>query len=91
MKTSLLLALAATATTLAAAPQVAQARDGCGRGYHENRYGRCVLNRDYRYNRGYHRNRVVLTIGQYYPGQGYWDGQRYWRERYRYHNGWRYR
>jgi hypothetical protein len=84
MKKSLLLALAATATTLVAAPPV-QARDGCGRGYHQNRWGRCVLNREYR------RDRVVLTVGQYYPGQGYWDGRRYWRERYRYHHGWRYR
>lgn len=25
-----------------------QVRDGCGRGYHENRHGRCVENDDYR-------------------------------------------
>jgi len=84
MKKSLLLALAAAATTLVAAPQAAQARDGCGRGYHENRWGRCVLNREYR------RDRVVLTVGQYYPGQGYWDGHRYWRHRYMERNRWRY-
>ena len=84
MKKSLLLALAASATTLVAAPAV-QAHDGCGRGFHQNRWGRCVSDRRY------HDRRVVLTIGQYYPGQGYWDGQRYWRERYRYRNGGRYR
>lgn len=66
---------------------VAQARDGCGAGYHRGPYGHC------RPNRG---DRVVavgprLVVGNYYRGQGYWDGHRYWRERYRWHNGWRYR
>lgn len=87
MKKSLLIALAAAATTLVAAPQ-AQAREGCGPGYHRTPHGRCVLNRNWRHNRHSH---TTLVIGTYYPGHGYWDGRRYYRHRYRYHNGWRYR
>lgn len=30
----------------ASSVQVLQVRDGCGRGYHANRWGRCVVNRD---------------------------------------------
>ena len=29
-----------------AAGSIIQVRDGCGRGYHENRHGRCVENED---------------------------------------------
>ena len=77
MKTILSLALfsgllfassAATAAVIAPpAPHnsvsITQVRDGCGRGYHENRWGRCVVNRDGRgwggdgCGRYYHRNR----------------------------------
>ena len=87
MKKSLLLAVAAAAATLVATPQ-AQARDGCGRGFHENFRGRCVPNRGrfYRAEPG-----IRLVIGNFYPGRGYWDGRRYWPHRYRWHEGWRYR
>jgi len=45
--------------------QVLQVRDGCGRGYHQNRRGRCVENEDRGWGGGrgdgcgryYHRNR----------------------------------
>jgi hypothetical protein len=82
MKKSLLLALAATAATLAAAPP-AQARDRCGAGYHRNAHGRCVMNHRAR--------RPVLVIGRYYNGHGWWDGRRYYRHRYMHRGHWRYR
>ena len=54
---------AATAAVIAppaphASVNVLQVRDGCGRGYHENRWGRCVRNRDWDgCGRYYHMNR----------------------------------
>ncbi|HEX4693165.1 GCG_CRPN prefix-to-repeats domain-containing protein [Sphingomonas sp.] len=83
----------AALVTVAAIP--AQAREGCGRGYHRGWHNRCMPNRGY--DRGYDRGAVVaapgvrLVIGNYYPNQGYWDGSRYWQHRYRNGNGWRYR
>lgn len=63
----------------------AQARDGCGAGFHRGPWGHCRPN-------GY-RGRVVVAprIGVFYAGRGYWDGHRYWRHRDRWHGGWRYR
>ncbi|MBS0480016.1 MAG: hypothetical protein JSR79_12050 [Proteobacteria bacterium] len=81
------LATGAAIAALAAIP--AEARQGCGHGFHRGYYGRCVPNRG---------DAVVvrepgvrLVIGNYYHGRGYWDGRRYWWHRYRYNNGWRYR
>ena len=83
----LLITLAAAGSMVAiAAP--AFAREGCGRGYHQGAYGRCVMNGP-RYVRP--APTVRLVIGNYYGGRGYWDGRRYWQQRYRHHNGWRYR
>jgi hypothetical protein len=83
MKKILALALA-TGVALGAA-SAADARDGCGRGFHRGLYGHCRPNY----------NRVVvapgLVVGNFYDGRGYWDGRRYWQRRYRWHNGWRYR
>ena len=83
MKKILALAIAAGAAVVTVTP--ADARQGCGPGFHRGYYGHCRPNRD----------RVVvapgLVIGTYYRGQGYWDGRRYWRHRYRWHNDWRYR
>jgi hypothetical protein len=85
MKKLLALAFAAGAAVVATAP--ADARQGCGPGFHRGPYGHCRPNRD----------RVVvaapgtLIVGNFYRGKGYWDGQRYWQRRYRWHNGWRYR
>lgn len=84
MKKVIALALAASATLgLASA---ADARQGCGRGFHRGYYGRCIPN-------GYYREGVVgaPTVGFYYGNRGWWDGHRYWHDRYRYHGGWRYR
>lgn len=82
---TLLLACAATAAAAASlvVASPAEARQGCGAGFHRGYYGRCVPNRGYR--------APVLVIGNFYHGRGYWDGRRYWQHRYRHHNGWRYR
>jgi hypothetical protein len=85
MKALLAIALAAGATLVASSP--ADARQGCGPGFHRGPYGHCRPNRD----------RVVrvapgaLVVGNFYSGRGYWDGRRYYPHRYRYRNGWRYR
>ena len=80
-----LIALALAAGVAVVATSAADARDGCGRGFHRGPYGHCRPNRD----------RVVvapgLVIGNFYTGRGYWDGRRYWQRRYRWHHGWRYR
>lgn len=84
MKKLLLIALAAGAAMTAVAP--AEARQGCGGGFHRGPYGHC------RPNRG--RGVVVVReprIGVFYPGRGYWYGNRYWQHRYQRHGGWRYR
>jgi hypothetical protein len=84
MKKLLALALAAGAAIVTVSP--ADARQGCGPGFHRGPYGHCRPNR----------GPVMvapgaLIVGNYYRGQGYWDGRRYWRHRYRWHNDWRYR
>jgi hypothetical protein len=75
--------------TLAAIP--AEAREGCGRGFHRGAYGRCIPNGPPPRAVVVREPGVRLVIGNFYQGRGYWDGRRYWRERYRYNNGWRYR
>lgn len=78
------LIIAALAAGVAFAAMPAAAADGCGRGYHRTPRGVC------RPNMGPRRG-PVLVVGRYYQNRGYWDGRRYYRQRYRYHNGWRYR
>jgi len=86
MKKLLAAALLAGAATIASAVP-ANAAEGCGRGYHRGPAGHCRPN--------YGRGPVVvapgLVVGNFYHGRGYWDGHRYWQNRYRYHDGWRYR
>jgi len=74
MKLMILSAMAAGAVALVA-PPAAEARQGCGVGFHRGPAGACRPN----------------VRGGFYRGYGYWDGHRYWRTRYRYHGGWRYR
>jgi hypothetical protein len=90
MNKLILLALAA-GTAVATIP-VANAREGCGPGFHRGPAGHC------RPNGGYDRGPAVvggpgvrLVIGNYYHGRGYWDGRRYYQNRYRHGGGWRYR
>jgi hypothetical protein len=73
MKRVILTALAVSAAIGVAS--TADARQGCGRGFHRGPHGRCIVNR----------------VGGYYSGFGWWDGHRYWKNRYRWHGGWRYR
>ena len=75
MKTILALALAATIGTGVIAVAPADARDGCGPGFHRGPRGACLGNR----------------VGGFYGRQGYWDGHRYWQHRDRFQGGWRYR
>ncbi len=82
MKLVATIGLASVVALAAAVP--AQARDNCGRGFHRNYHGRCVPNRG----RG---PQVTFVVGRNYPGQGYWYNNRWYRQRYRYHNRWRYR
>jgi len=83
----ILLAAVLTAGVAFSTVSVAEARQGCGAGFHRAPNGRCRPNAGPR--------RVViapgLVVGRFYAGRGYWDGRRYYRQRYRYRSGWRYR
>jgi hypothetical protein len=65
-----------------AAASPADARQGCGSGFHRTPYGRCVPNRG---------DRVMFVVGRYYPGRGYWYNNRWYHHRQRWHGDWRYR
>jgi hypothetical protein len=84
MKNMLTLALAAGIALGTAT--IAEARQGCGPGYHRGPAGHCRPNAN---------NRVLVTprgliVGNFYTGRGYWNGERYYRHRARNHRGWRY-
>jgi hypothetical protein len=81
MKAIAAIGLNSAAVALAAASP-AQARQGCGPGFHRAPNGAC------RPNRG---GQQVFVVGRYYPGRGYWYQNRWWHRRYRYRNEWRYR
>jgi hypothetical protein len=81
-----LIAIALAAGVAVAGASAADARDGCGRGFHRGPYGHCRPN----HVGGLALNAPVLVVDRYYPGRGYWDGRRYWQHRGRHHDGWRY-
>ncbi len=81
----LLAAILLTGVATIGATTSADARDGCGRGGYRGPGGHCRVMRG---GPGY--GAPVLIVGRRYD-RGYWDGHRYWQNRYRYHNGWRYR
>ncbi|MDB5692794.1 MAG: hypothetical protein JWO81_1857 [Alphaproteobacteria bacterium] len=85
MKRIFALALAAGVAVAAVSP--AQAREGCGPGFHRGPYGHCRPNRG----PGVVAVAPGLVVGNFYGGRGYWDGRRYWQHRYRHNNGWGYR
>lgn len=65
---------------------IAEARQGCGPGFHRGPAGYC---------RPDHRESVVVTprgliVGNFYAGRGYWDGRRYYQHRRHHGGGWRY-
>lgn len=64
----------------------AQARGGCGEGWHPGPYGHHCFR-----NTGGEAVVVAPGIGVFVTGHGYWDGRRYWWHRDRWHGGWRYR
>ena len=79
MKVSIALGVASAIALAASAP--ADARQGCGAGFHRIPNGRCVANR----------GNQAWVVGRHYAGRGYWYNNRWWKNRYRYHNRWRYR
>ncbi|WP_168880192.1 GCG_CRPN prefix-to-repeats domain-containing protein [Rhizobium sp. P28RR-XV] len=86
MKKFLIVALTSIAALAAVAPS-AEARQGCGIGFHRGPYGACRPE--------FAPGRVIVVpggprAGVYYHGRGYWDGHRYWAHRARYQHGWRY-
>jgi hypothetical protein len=73
----------ASALAIAAAASPANARQGCGPGFHRSPNGMC------RPNRG---QQQVWVVGRFYPGHGYWYNNRWYQRRMRDRNrGWRYR
>ena len=84
MKAILAIALAAGAALVASSP--ADARQGCGPGFHRDYYGHCRPNRG----PGVVAVAPGLVIGNFYAGRGYWDGRRYWHHRRHWHGNWRY-
>ena len=66
-----LIALGAAALFATAAASPADARQGCGPGFHRAPNDMCRPNRDMR---------VVYVEGRYYPGHGYW-----WHNQWRHH------
>ena len=80
MKTLIALAVAGGVAALAASP--AQAREGCGNGFHRTPNGMC------RPNKGTHARWVE---GHYYAGQGYWYRNNWYQHRRRHNGIWIYR
>jgi hypothetical protein len=80
MKAIAALGLVSAIAMAAASP--ADARQGCGPGFHRTPYGRCVPNRG---------GQVTFVVGRYYPGHGYWYNNRWYHHRERWHGDWRYR
>ena len=77
------IALAAVSSISLVSASPADARQGCGPGFHRAPNGMCRPNRD--------GQTQVYVVGRYYPGHGYWYNNRWWHNRYRQRNMWRYR
>lgn len=89
-----LVATIAIATSMLALSSVADARDGCGSGWHRTRYGNCRPNGYEGPAYGYYGYAAPYgyapEVEYYYPDRGYWNGDRYYRHRRYYGGGWRY-
>ena len=79
MKALIAIGLAAAIAGIAAAP--AEARQGCGPGFHRAWNGRCRPNRN---------TQVRWVEGQYYRGQGYRWHNRWYQHRQRRNGVWIY-
>jgi hypothetical protein len=77
MKTLVALGAASMIATLGASTP-AQAREGCGPGFHRARNGMCRANRG---------TRERWIEGHYYSGRGYWYRNRWYHHRRRNHRG----
>jgi len=101
MRKALILTVAGVASIVAfSAP--ATARDGCGNGWHRDRYGACRANHDnrryyrsrdaYSYDRGYAADDRAFypETGTFYEGRGYWNGDQYYMNRSGNGRGYRY-
>jgi hypothetical protein len=80
MKALAAIAFASVIAFAASAP--AEARQGCGQGFHRAPNGMCVPNRGPR--------EQVYVVGHFYPGHGYWYNNRWYQHRVRARYGWRY-
>ena len=60
----------------------ADARQGCGPGFHRTPNGMCRPNRN---------QQQTYVVGRFYAGHGYWYNNRWYQHRSRWHNDWRYR
>ena len=76
-----LIALGAATLVAAAIPTVAQAREGCGPGFHRARNGLCRANKG---------TRMRWMEGRYYPRRGYWHRNRWYHHRQRRNGVWIY-
>jgi hypothetical protein len=74
----MLIALAAASVVAIAAASPADARQGCGPGFHRAPNGACRPNRD--------QQQMQWVEGRYYPGHGYWYHNQ-WRHRRERRNG----
>ena len=72
MKSLIAITAAALVATVAASP--ADARQGCGQGFHRAYNGRCRPNPN---------QRMRFVEGRYYAGQGYWWHNRWYQHRHR--------
>jgi hypothetical protein len=66
---------------------IAEARQGCGPGFHRGPAGHCRPNAR---GGGIAVTPRGLIVGNFYSGRGYWDGRRYHQHRRRHGGGWRY-
>lgn len=73
----------------------AEARGGCGIGFHRGPLGACRANGAEAVVAAPNAEVVVgdrgPAVGVFVTGRGYWDGRRYWWHRERWRGGWRYR
>jgi hypothetical protein len=77
----ILIALAAATVVATAAASPAQARQGCGPGFHRTPNGMCRPNGGMR---------TQYVEGRYYSGQGYWSNNRWYQHRRRRNGVWIY-
>ena len=82
MKILAALGVASAIATIASTP--AEARQGCGPGFHRAYNGMCRPNRDMQM------RRMQYVEGRYYGGHGYWYHNRWYQHRHRRNGVWIY-